>query len=108
VLNDFEAVGYGIPVLPGDAIIPLHAVPPEAHAPLAVLGPGTGLGQAQLFWEEGAEAGAGAYRVQPSEGAHATFAPRGARQRALQAAVEEEEGYCCIERVGAAALVPPG
>ena len=45
-----------------------------------MLGPGTGLGQAQVLWDEGL----GGYRVWPSEGSHATFAPRGWKQRALQ------------------------
>jgi glucokinase len=36
------------------------------------MGPGTGLGAAQLFWDTGL----GAYKVVPGEGAHATFAPR--------------------------------
>lgn len=51
------------------------------QGPKAVLGPGTGLGQAQVLWDEGL----GGYRVWPSEGSHATFAPRGWKQRALQA-----------------------
>jgi len=48
---------------------------------MAVLGPGTGLGQAQVLWDDAV----GGYRVWPSEGSHATFAPRGWKQRALQA-----------------------
>lgn len=60
-----------------------------------MLGPGTGLGEAQLFWD----VTAGGYRVWPSEGAHAQFAPRGWRQRALQAFVESELGYCEVEHV---------
>ncbi len=51
-----------------------------AQGPKAVLGPGTGLGEAQLFWDEIQ----GGYKVWPSEGSHATFAPRGWKQRALQ------------------------
>jgi hypothetical protein len=42
------------------------------QAPKCVMGPGTGLGAAQLFWDTGL----GAYKVVPGEGAHATFAPR--------------------------------
>lgn len=50
------------------------------QGPKAVLGPGTGLGEAQLFWDEVQ----GGYRVWPSEGSHSSFAPRGWKQRALQ------------------------
>ena len=46
-----------------------------------MLGPGTGLGEAQLFWDEIQ----GGYKVWPSEGSHSGFAPRGWKQRALQA-----------------------
>ena len=51
------------------------------QGPKAVLGPGTGLGEAQLFWDEIQ----GGYKVWPSEGSHSGFAPRGWKQRALQA-----------------------
>ena len=51
------------------------------QGPKVVLGPGTGLGEAQLFWDDVQ----GGYRVWPSEGSHACFAPRGWKQRALQA-----------------------
>ena len=38
-------------------------------------------------------------RVLPSEGSHATFAPRGWKQRALQEFVERELGHCEVEHV---------
>ena len=71
-----------------------------AQGPKVVLGPGTGLGEAQLFWD----GTAGGYRVWPSEGAHAQFAPRGWRQRALQTFIESQLGYCEVEHV----RPPPG
>lgn len=96
VLNDFEAVGYGVPALPDSALLTLYEARMEAQGPKAVLGPGTGLGEAQLFWDEAL----GNYRVCSSEGSHATFAPRGWKQRALQAHVQNERGHCSVERVG--------
>jgi glucokinase len=96
VLNDFEAVGYGVPALDQKRdVLVLNDVPAEPRGPIAVLGPGTGLGQCQLFWDKSS----GSYTVHPSEGAHATFAPRGWKQRALQASVEHERGHCSVERV---------
>lgn len=59
------------------------------------MGPGTGLGQANLYWSENF----GGYRVWPSEGAHASFAPRGWKQRALQTFAERQLGYCEVEHV---------
>ena len=95
VLNDFEAIGYGVTQLKGDQILTIHDVPKEKKGPIAVLGPGTGLGEAQLFWNDEIDD----YTVYPSEGSHATFAPRGWKQRALQAVVEAERGHCSVERV---------
>ena len=96
VLNDFEAIGYGVTTLGSHEILTLHDVPGEKQGPIAVLGPGTGMGQAQLFWDDST----GNYKVHPSEGSHSTFAPRGYKQRALQARVEAERGHCSVERVG--------
>ena len=59
------------------------------------MGPGTGLGAAQLFWDTGKAA----YTVVPGEGAHATFAPRGWRQQALASWVTTRIGHCEIEEV---------
>lgn len=95
VLNDFEAVGYGVPVLTENDITVLNDVPVEDKGPKVVLGPGTGLGEATLFWDDSI----GNYKVHASEGAHATFSPRGWKQRALQAHVEQERGHCSVERV---------
>lgn len=96
VLNDFEAVGYGVPALgPGD-VVPLNPkATPTPQAPKCVMGPGTGLGAAQLFWDSGK----GGYTVVPGEGAHATFAPRGWRQHALSSWVTSKLGHCEIEEV---------
>jgi glucokinase len=95
VINDFEAVGYGIIGLQPSDLLTLHNAPPVANAPMVVLGPGTGLGQALLTWD----AGAGHYTVHPTEGAHADFAPVGDLQRGLAAHVESALGECEVEMV---------
>eukprot|EP00873_Tetraselmis_striata_P042252 jgi/Tetstr1/462516/TSEL_007505.t1 len=96
VLNDFEAVGYGVRHVDPENMLVLNDHPEIPKAPIAVLGPGTGLGEAQLMWDESQ----GTYRVYPSEGSHADFAPRGWKQRALAQFVESELGYCEVESVG--------
>lgn len=62
----------------------------DLQGPRAVLGPGTGLGEAQLIWDDRFEG----YKVYASEGSHSTFAPRGDLQRQLHAFVEQKYGYC--------------
>jgi glucokinase len=61
------------------------------------MGPGTGLGAAQMMWDEGRQR----YKVWPGEGAHATLAPRGWKQAALSDYVTQKEGHCEIEFVSA-------
>ena len=106
VLNDFEAAGYGVLTLPppsspsaAGVTITLNAGTPDPTGPIAVLGPGTGLGEAQLFWCPATRG----HRVWPSEGSHGGFAPRGEVQRALAASVEADLGFCEVEAVACGA-----
>jgi len=71
LINDFAAVGYGIPALMPQDIVTLQEGCPDRDAPVALIGAGTGLGQGFLAPQPG-----GGYRVFPSEGSHADFAPR--------------------------------
>lgn len=70
LINDFEAIGYGVLGLQPEDICMLQPGMPQADAPIAVIGAGTGLGQGFLVHQ------AGTYNIYPSEGGHADFAPR--------------------------------
>lgn len=70
LINDFAAVGYGVVALDQPDLHTLQDVPPQTGAPVAVIGAGTGLGQGFLVPCDGR------YKVFPSEGGHADFAPR--------------------------------
>jgi glucokinase len=70
LINDFEAVGFGVLCLQEADLHTLQAGQPKEKAPIAVLGAGTGLGEGYLIYT-GEE-----YRVFGSEGGHADFAPR--------------------------------
>ena len=70
LINDFEAVGYGVLGLESDDIHVLQPGTVDEQAPVAIIGAGTGLGQGFLI-PQGKRA-----RVFPSEGGHADFAPR--------------------------------
>jgi glucokinase len=79
VLNDFEAVAWGVREVPSELRRTLHAGRHDPAGPIAVLGAGTGLGEA-LAVPLGAS-----LRVLPTEGGHADLAPRDAFEDALLA-----------------------
>jgi glucokinase len=70
LINDFEAVGYGVFGLAAEDIHTLQTGEPDGNAPVAIIGAGTGLGQGFAFCQAGRPA------IFPSEGGHADFAPR--------------------------------
>jgi glucokinase len=92
--NDFEAVGYGIDTL---AQHDLHALQqgdmPQASNVRAVIGAGTGLGQAILMQT------ASRWQVMPTEGGHVDFAPTNAKQIMLFEHLRERFGHVSYERV---------
>lgn len=75
LINDFQAVGYGIDALTANDLLVLQTGRVEAHAPRVVIGAGTGLGEGILVWQQDH------YEVLPSEGGHVDFAPTDAIQR---------------------------
>jgi glucokinase len=74
LLNDLEAVAGAIPILEAGDLATLQAGDAVAGGPIAVVAPGTGLGEAFLVW------GGRRYHAYPSEGGHTDFAPTDARQ----------------------------
>lgn len=71
LINDFEALAWGAPVIPDENLEKLGG--PEAgdpHATIAVLGPGTGFGVSALVRDAH-----GGEMAMPSEGGHACFPP---------------------------------
>jgi glucokinase len=69
LINDFAAIGYGIEGLRDEDLVALQAGEPVAHGPRAVIGAGTGLGQAILVWQ------LDHYDVIATEGSKADFGP---------------------------------
>jgi glucokinase len=70
LINDFEAVGYGVFGLEPADLHTLQAGDYHPQAPVAILGAGTGLGQGFAIRQ------GDRWVVFPSEGGHADFAPR--------------------------------
>ena len=93
LINDFQAVGYGLEALQPKDRVELQTGHPRPHAPRALIGAGTGLGMGLLVWQ------GGHYEVLPSEGGHAGFAPAEPLQDALLAWLRKRYGHVSWERV---------
>ena len=100
LLNDLQAIAYAIPILgPGDLRTFNRGVPDPTGA-IAVIAPGTGLGEAFLTWD-GAR-----YHAYPSEGGHADFAPLDARQIGLLRHLLVAHAHVSVELVCSGLGIP--
>jgi glucokinase len=95
LVNDFHAAALGVTAVKPDELAALGGDPPVAHGPIAVLGAGTGLGQAFLLWS----AADNRYRVVPSEGGHVDLAARTPLEHGLVAFLTGRYGRVSCERV---------
>ncbi len=93
LLNDLEAIARAAPLLGSEDLHTLNAGTPDPEGALAVIAPGTGLGEAFLTRE-----GSG-YRAHPSEGGHADFAPTDELQLGLLRHLLDRFGHASYERV---------
>lgn len=93
LLNDFAAVGYAIADLKPEDWFQVGGHLPEPRRPIAVLGPGTGLGVCSLV-----PVGAGR-KVIEGEGGHVDFAPVGEREMAVLACLARRFGRVSVERL---------
>ncbi|HEX3873831.1 MAG TPA: glucokinase [Solirubrobacteraceae bacterium] len=69
LVNDLEANAYGLPTLSADELLVLNAGCPVPGGNVAIVSPGTGLGEAAVILVDGAPV------VIASEGGHADFGP---------------------------------
>lgn len=96
MVNDFHAATLGVLNLAqGDwAELNPQAQAPDPAGPVAVLGAGTGLGEAFAVPD-----GKGGHVVVPTEGGHADFAPRNEEEMALLRFLLKRHGRVSTERV---------
>jgi glucokinase len=69
LLNDLQATALGMLVIPDASFAVLQEGPRAPGSTVAVIAPGTGLGESVLLWD------GTRYLALPSEGGHADFAP---------------------------------
>jgi glucokinase len=100
LLNDLKAAAHAVPGLPVDELAVLNEGQPETGGNIAVIAPGTGLGQGYLTWD-GAR-----YVAHATEGGHSDFAPNGALQRELLAYLAADRVQVCVEDVCSGIGVP--
>jgi glucokinase len=93
LLNDLKAIAYAIPHLEPAERHGINEGKPDPHGPIAVVAPGTGLGEAFLVW------GGESYIACSSEGGHASFSPVDERQAGLQRYLAGRFGHVSCERV---------
>jgi len=87
LMNDLEAVAYAIPILSSADVFSLNVGKPVPGGNIAVLAPGTGLGEAYLTCENGK------YVAHASEGSHTDFGPMNSLQMGLLRFMWERQGF---------------
>ena len=95
LVNDFHAAALGVTAVEAHELVSLGGDVRVAQGPMAVLGAGTGLGQAFLLWS----AAQNRYQVVPSEGGHVDVAARTPLEHGLVAFLTGKYGRVSCERV---------
>jgi glucokinase len=93
LINDLEASAWGISALAPADLVSLNRVTGPAIGNQAVIAPGTGLGEAGLFWD-GTK-----HQVFACEGGHTDFAPQGDLQIELLRFLKARFGHVSYERI---------
>jgi glucokinase len=99
-LNDLEAIAEAIPILQAVDLETLREGNPAPEGTIAIIAPGTGLGEAFLTWEETR------YRAHPSEGGHTNFGPRNEQELDLLRYLLQRFHNVSYERVCSGSGVP--
>jgi glucokinase len=100
LLNDLSAIAHAVPHLQPSDLYTLNEGEPVRRGALAVVAPGTGLGEAFLAWH------GERYIAFPSEGGHTDFAPTDGQQAALFKYLFERYGHVSYERVCSGRGIP--
>ncbi len=100
LLNDLESIAMAVPTLQPEDIEIIKPGKQLENGPIAIIAPGTGLGEAFLFWD------GSRYRPIPSEGGHTDFAPATAEELALLVYLQNKYQHVSYERVCSGIGIP--
>ncbi|MBC8267892.1 MAG: glucokinase [Rhodospirillaceae bacterium] len=93
VINDFKALAAGVPHLTSDERMQIGNGLPIANRPISVIGPGTGLGVANVVQD------GGKFIILDGEGGHVGFAPGNEREIEILRQLSRQFGRVSTERI---------
>jgi len=100
LLNDLLAIAHAVPVLEPEDGHTLNPGKVVSGGAIAIIAPGTGLGEAFLTWD------GSRYRAYASEGGHADFAPNNEREVELLGYLQQRLGHVSYESVCSGRGIP--
>jgi glucokinase len=100
LMNDLEAVARAVPILRPMDVTTLNVGQPVSKGAIAVIAPGTGLGESFLAWD------GSRYVSHSSEGGHADFAPTNDRQIGLLKYMLKRFDHVSVEHVCSGIGIP--
>jgi glucokinase len=93
LMNDVQALAYALRILEREDLQTLNRGDPVQGGTMAVIAPGTGLGEAFVIWD------GQRYRAYASEGGHTDFGPTDSRQAGLLQHLHRRFDHVSYERV---------
>jgi glucokinase len=100
LLNDLASIAHAVPFLEPDDLHTLNEGQPVPDGAIAIVAPGTGLGEAYLTWD------GSRYRPHASEGGHTDFAPNNPLEVELLRDLQDRFEHVSYERVCSGRGVP--
>ncbi len=93
IVNDLMATAQAVPLLLPEELHTLSEGDPAPYGNMAVIAPGTGLGEAFIIWD------GKSYRSCPSEGGHGDFAPNNVLEMELLRHLKKQWPHVSCDRI---------